>query len=63
MAIQQTKTYLLIFFSFIYSITSLYADYIDRADYARDTLMLIPKPQSIKIQNVTHLFEDTINNN
>ena len=24
---------------------------------------LIPKPQSIKIQNVTHLFEDTINNN
>ena len=63
MAIQQTKTYLLIFFSFIYSITSLYADYIDRADYARDTLMLIPKPQSIKIQNATHLFEDTINNN
>jgi len=63
MAIQQTKTYLLIFFSFIYSITSLYADYIDYADYARDPLMLIPKPQSIKIQNATHLFEDTINNN
>ncbi|NMB50457.1 MAG: family 20 glycosylhydrolase, partial [Bacteroidales bacterium] len=54
------KKHLLIFISFICSITTLYANY---ADYVQDTLMLIPKPQSVKIQNAIHAFEDTINNN